>query len=422
MSFHAFPQPTPAGRKAPATVRQSGSELLVLARPVAGPGSRIGRKAGLLTSCRRRAMILPTRRALMRCMLLVSLIFVLPGCGGVGTGDPAAPRQSDDPTQLHAPLPPLRSSPAGGETAGSFRSVAQEGDRPGSPHSPAVPADTTTAGPVPQTDDSAGSPEPVAVPGSTESEEAPASSGTVDLAGTNTAVRRLAERPRNNPEAADLLEHWGRRQSDGLAAGLDLSGPFPDDDAAALGALRTAVRQAGETAAPDLHAGDEVEVLGARRGVTYGRWAGGSADTLSIRFDVSRVETEFREDAAFRATLNRAGKAWSRGLADTWTTWERSAGELRGWLSGSGSPNEVRVGEDGVKPAPGSRSMSQWRNSWESAAKGGTAGIQPGESWEPHFGSIVLDRAFLQEDDDGRGVLDRRPRDRACPGLVAGRH
>ena len=165
-------------------------------------------------------MFLPTRRALIRLMPLVPFIFVLSGCGGVGTGDPADTGQGDGLIRLHAPvLPSLGPSPAAGDAARSSRNAAGEGDRPGSPGSPAVPADTPPARSVSQTDGSAGPPESGAVPGGTGTEEAPALSGTAALSGTTTAVRRLAERPRPNPEAADLLDHWGRRQNDGLAEG-----------------------------------------------------------------------------------------------------------------------------------------------------------------------------------------------------------
>ena len=39
-----------------------------------------------------------------------------------------------------------------------------------------------------------------------------------------------------------------------------------------------------------------------------------------------------RFDPAFRALLERSGKAWSRRIADTWATWDRSPGEFKGTL------------------------------------------------------------------------------------------
>ena len=373
-------------------------------------------------------------RVLIGCMTFVSLLLVLSACGGVGTGDPTGSGQSDDPVQLRPPaLPPLGSNPATAGAAGQPPLSAPDGDGPGSTGSPAVPTDATTARPTQQTDGSTvptdttatrlgpqtagstGSSGAGALSGSTEPAEDPAPSEADDSTETNLANRRLGERPRNNPEAADLLDHWGHRRSHGLATGLELADPIPDgngngdgavDDNAGgngngdaggtdLRALHTAAREGGETVAPDLRDSDDVAVIGARRGVTYGRWAGGSADTLSIEFDVSRVPPEISDDPEFRAILERAGKAWSRRIADTWSTWERSAGDLKGHLSGSGL-TEVRVGEDGETSA--GLEIHVTVEDLSSAGKGGNSGIQQGESWEPHFGSLVLDTEFLQEE------------------------
>ena len=88
---------------------------------------------------------------------------------------------------------------------------------------------------------------------------------------------RLAERPRNNPTAADLLDHWGHRQTHQVVSGLALIEPADGDDATDLRRLQEAAWTNDEVAvAPDLRDGDDVRVLGARRGVTYGRldWRG----------------------------------------------------------------------------------------------------------------------------------------------------
>ena len=115
----------------------------------------------------------------------------------------------------------------------------------------------------------------------------PPSAGGV--AGTTPGSRRLAERPHNNLEADDLLDHWGHRQVHTIREGLSLAGPTDGDNAEDLRALRTAALADGETVVPELQDGDEVQVLGAHLGVTYGRWTGGPADTLSIKFDFSRL-------------------------------------------------------------------------------------------------------------------------------------
>ena len=356
---------------------------------------------GLATKPLGRVMPVPIIGSIIGRTTLVSLVFVLSGCASVGGGDPAAARPSGDAIRLHArQLSPSGSTPAAGDAARQPHHSAQDGNEPGAPGSPAVPANTTTTRSAPEPVSSEGWSEARALSGNTESEEVPApefpaSSELVVLTGTNPANRRLAERPHNNPEAADLLDHWGHRQSQRLAEGLGLAALLPDDGAANLLTLQTAVQGDGETVAPDLYDTDEVEVLGVHRGVTYGRWAGGPADTLSIEFDISRVEAEIRDDQEFRATVNRAGKAWSRRIADTWSTRQRPAGEVKGHLAGSGLA-EVRVGAGG-ETSSGLEIHVTVEDLHGSAGRGGGGFWRPGEPWEPHFGAIAIDKEHQQE-------------------------
>ena len=62
-----------------------------------------------------------------------------------------------------------------------------------------------------------------------------------------------------------------------------------------------------------------------------------------------------REDRAFRAALERAGKAWSHRIDDTWSAWERYAGELKGQLIGNYGTRrqETFVSRLAERPAPG---------------------------------------------------------------------
>ena len=341
-------------------------------------------------------------KALIGCLTVVSLVCVLSGCGGVGSGDTESRVQSDELVPLRLPPAP---SPGSGATAGEAGAqplpAGQSGSASGSPGSADVPTGATTNRSAPQTDGSTGSSGSGALSGTPASEPGPAravpaSPGTVTLTGTRVASRRMADLPRDNPAAADLLDHWGHRRSGKLTEGLDLSDPVSGGDGAYLRTLRTAAQQDGGAVLPELQDGDDVEVLGTRRGVTYGRWTAGYADTLSIEFDVSRVSQEMRDDAEFGATLERAGKAWSRRIADTWTTWERSAGELKGWLAGSQS-SEVRVGGDGETSGGLEIHVTVENLPGDDAGRGGNSGIQPGESWEPHFGALVVDREHLQE-------------------------
>ena len=165
---------------------------------------------------------------------------------------------------------------------------------------------------------------------------------------TTPGSLRLADLPRDNPDAADLLDHWGHRRGQKILDGLFLTDADAEADAADLQALRTAAQGGGEEPdAPDLVVGDEVRILGARRGITYGRWTGGPADTLSIEFDLSHAGPAMRDDPMFRAMLDRTGKVWSRRIADTWSTSEWRADAVKGYSADPDRSIEFRVGEDG---------------------------------------------------------------------------
>ena len=224
----------------------------------------------------------------------------------------------------------------------------------------------------------------------------PSSESSVVL-GTEAGGVRLAERPRNNPTAADLLDRWGHRQTHWVVEGLSLIEPADGDDAADLRRLQTAARTDDEAVvAPDLQDGDEVSVLGARRGVTYGRWTGGPADTLSIEFDLSRAGWQVRNDPAFRAMLERAGKAWSHRIADTWSTWERRADTYKGYFIDGSNHTQVYVGAGG-EISTGLEIDVRDNDLPEGTAGWASEGTRPRESWEPRFGSIEVDRNYLQD-------------------------
>ena len=146
--------------------------------------------------------------------------------------------------------------------------------------------------------------------------------------------------------------------------------------------------------APNLFDGDEVRILGARRGITYGRWTGGPADTLSIEFDLSHAGPAMRYDPEFRALLDRAGKVWSHRIADTWSTWKWPAGDLKGFLADENpTPSiEVRAGAEGETSAGLEIAVTDADLPENEAGRGGFSFLLPGDSWEPHFGSIVIDR------------------------------
>ena len=62
---------------------------------------------------------------------------------------------------------------------------------------------------------------------------------------------------------------------------------------------------------------EDVEIIGERDGITYGRWTGGPAGTLNIEFEW-RFAPNF--DAATRARMERAGKSWSWRIRDDFGT------------------------------------------------------------------------------------------------------
>lgn len=214
-------------------------------------------------------------------------------------------------------------------------------------------------------------------------------------AGTTPGGMRLADLPRNNPRADDLLDHWGRRQVSRITEGLSLTGPEDGNSAEDLRTLQAAAEAHNEASvAPDLHDDDEVRILGSRRGITYGRWAGGPADTLSIDFTLS---SGMQEKPGVRALVERAGKVWTRRIADTWSTWHRAAGELKGWLiNGTNAEIEVRVGEGG-EVSTGLEIDIRERYLPADVAGWVNEGIRPSGSWEPRFGSIEIHTPHLEK-------------------------
>ena len=228
-------------------------------------------------------------------------------------------------------------------------------------------------------------------------------SSTSVMPGTTPGGERLAMHPRNNPTAADLLDHWGHRGVQNFVEGFGLNEPASEADATDLTALQEATQNSDDAAvAPDLQDGDEVQILGSNRGVTYGRWTGGPADTLSIEFDLSIRDRTLRERPDIRTILEpmleRAGKAWSYRIADTWTTWELEEGDFKFWLiNGTAPDTPVYVGEGGevstglvidVRDDDLPADAAGW-------AQLGTS--PPGESWQPRFAPLELDTNNLQE-------------------------
>jgi len=345
-----------------------------------------------------------TGRAAAACAMCVCLVAALAGCGGGGgAAFGTSPDSYAMPSRGDASPPPGTDRGAG-ELAAAPHGFAASGGEPGPAAAPTVTVITAPAHApaAPQPAHAAARPQvssAALAAGASPASGGPSPSTSTAVAGTTPGGRRLAAPPRDNPAAADLLDHWGHRRTHATVDGLALPVAAAGDNGSALETLRNTVEEGGEAPAANLHEGDEAQVLGAHRGVTYGRWTGGPADTLSIDFNLSRAGPEMRSDPAFQALLERAGKAWGRRIADTWSTWERAAGDLKGWLLANGGGGaEIRVGPGGesstgleiyltVGDLPGFITGTSTQSTASS----------PGDAWEPHFGVIEIDREYLRE-------------------------
>ena len=206
----------------------------------------------------------------------------------------------------------------------------------------------------------------------------------------------------NNIFAGDPLDHWGHRHRDLIAAQLSPA-TAPESDAADVGGLLDVAGKLGtEPLEPDLQDDEAIDVLGQRRGVTYGRWTDGSADTLSIEFDLQYAPKAMQDDWHFRAALERAGKVWSHRISDTWQEWERMWNEAKGPLIGNyGDDGRQIYVERGGETSTGLVIYVTGVDLAEDfAGWGGPRSYYPGDDWEPHTGAIAFDRDYVEEADE----------------------
>ena len=120
---------------------------------------------------------------------------------------------------------------------------------------------------------------------------------------------------RNNSMAEDLLDHWDEPGL--LRETLELSAIR----ASAATGRAEVLANLLETAEGDRATGtllrnvrpEDVEIIGERAGITYGRWQGGPAGALNIEFDWRFAPNV---SAATRARMERAGKSWSWRILD----------------------------------------------------------------------------------------------------------
>ncbi|MDE0033062.1 MAG: hypothetical protein OXU75_08015 [Deltaproteobacteria bacterium] len=136
----------------------------------------------------------------------------------------------------------------------------------------------------------------------------------------------------DNPTAEDLLDHWN--EPGRLRGALGLGPVDASEVADRARRLTDLINMAG---GDPVEAGtslrnvrpEDIEIIGERDGITYGRWTGGPAGTLNIEFDW-RFAPNF--DAATRARMERAGKSWSWRLLDDFGTHVARRGSELGFV------------------------------------------------------------------------------------------
>ena len=122
------------------------------------------------------------------------------------------------------------------------------------------------------------------------------------------------------PTAEDLLDHWNEPEQLRAALGLSVvdAADIADRKNAVKGVAQFGRRRCSRdrTRLRNVRP-EDVEIIGERDGITYGRWTGGPAGTLNIEFD-----WRFAPDMTptERAEAERAGKSWSRQLRDEFGT------------------------------------------------------------------------------------------------------
>ena len=108
-----------------------------------------------------------------------------------------------------------------------------------------------------------------------------------------------------------------------------------------------------------------------------------------------------RGDPAFLALLERSGKAWSRRIADTWASWERTGGDLKGWLLGSGDlQTETRVGPRGETSHGLEIDIADRDPPRDFQGYALMGALPPRNSWAPRFGSIAVEPDYLRRAGD----------------------
>ena len=141
--------------------------------------------------------------------------------------------------------------------------------------------------------------------------------------------------------AEDLLDHWNEPEQIRTELGLS-----PVDAAQVASRIRVLTDLINAAGGDPAETGtklrnvrpEDIEIIGERDGITYGRWTGGPAGTLNIEFDWRAAPGLTPEQ---RARMERAGKSWSwRILDDFGTHVARQGTEV---VHGGGEPGSFSV-------------------------------------------------------------------------------
>ncbi len=166
--------------------------------------------------------------------------------------------------------------------------------------------------------------------------------------GTPTFIFAHWTYERDNPTAEDLLDHWNKPEQLRTALGLSVvdAADIADRKNALTELLNSAGGDAAETGTRLRNVRPEdVEIIGERNGITYGRWTGGPAGTFNIDFDYRFAPEATQEQ---RARIERAGKSWSWRLDDESRRFTVEAGQqvARSRTIDGVPVEELRVDED----------------------------------------------------------------------------
>ena len=205
---------------------------------------------------------------------------------------------------------------------------------------------------------------------------------------------------RTNSTAEDLLDHWNQPASLREAMSLTAVDPaaLPDRRRTLEAMLRVAESDPMVTG-PLLRnvQAEDIEIIGERNGITYGRWTGGPAGTLNIEFDW-RFAPDL--DAAARARVERAGKAWSYRLEDDFEPRTITAGTTIQHDPGIPGSESRTVTFDEDVPVEDALIVVLYSGTASQFSSGGVmrAGNTE-EDYEPWLGSIVLSRRHVDRFD-----------------------